>query len=520
MSDVKEVDSYSKIALFACIAVDEVLFKRALATLDNNLFPEQDNVFEFWFDTVKELYADVKEMPDIKMLQTAVAASLMESKDVSEEEVELINHIWQVANTYTKLPEDKKTKYCSAAYRTLSNYISDCTRKNLARQLSRPQDLLTTIESARNSLVEKLATDEDVFGSLFLEKLDQRKPGKILSLGLEFVDAFAAGSPGTREVMGHAAPRGGGKSTLINQCACNVAMEEQVKAAKENRAPAWVYIFNYERPEDPLCHSISYVGTINRNQVEHSIITGQRDHFTKAPDYADYEVAKFGELIKNAKKGKGLYPLAEYDRFNAARNRLASNLCIADFSGQTHALMRYAGNFVEGMAEFIEQHQQRNGNPGVLFVGVDYAGVCARVHMRATNRKEDAERSLIEEIPLRAKRLVANRFNCFVWVTHQLAADEAGRKGGTRPDPNKFKMCKSFPENCDFCIVNGVISKEDSLAVFVQAKARRGIPRPDMVGHLEADFCKWTSAGANYVIYNNQVVPADLARKMHIDEAF
>lgn len=500
-----------KRTLFALIALSRTLWYRATEVLPSSNFPESEDIFRFWLECISETRQSLGDMPSMDAFKEIVIAKLEENVDVDEEAANDVDAIWRIASAL----EGEQDKYYKEAQALLSKYVQMCHRHVLQNSLRKPVDLLSTLNNAQGQLIKDMATDDSLFKSVYLEGLDERPSGRFISVGIDFIDMYCGGGgPGTTDVLGHAGPRGGGKSTLINQVAVNIALNEQEQAAKEERRPKIVYLFNYERVQDPLIHTLSYAGRISRTAIENFIYTKETDHFSRNGDYKDYERRQFKHAIAKAKNNGGQWPLTEMERLALTRKLLATNLEVADFSGQNPHLMKFAGGFVEGAQMYIELHQQSIGNPGVAFVGFDYAGTCVRIHLHSTNKDASKhERQFIEDLPLRAKRVIANKYNTFVWVSHQLAAEEAAKAPGTRPDPNKFKSCKSFAENCDYTIVNGVPTK-DGLAVFVQSKARRGDPRPDIVARLRADQCCWESAGLNYVVENDTAMSRDDAQSI------
>jgi RecA/RadA recombinase len=502
----RDLNKSDKLLLFAWMALSKDLLERANRIKLRELMSDVDSVFAFWLDALNEYLEAYSELPTLEALKAKLFADVTQSLNVDMDDVDVIEHM--ISTARSMLEKDMR-KYEAAINGILSKYAEELIRSNLAGEFSKSLQtapLVEQLQKAQQDIVAATATNESMFKSVYTDGLDEREAGQFFSLGVDFLDLFAGGSgPGSTDVVGHAGPRGGGKSTLLNQVACNVALAEQAAAAAEGRPPKWCYVITYERIEDPLIHHLTYVGRIDRNAVENFIYTKEQDSFSTGTAYKEYELRMFAKHIAAAKAGRGSWPRAEAERFNAARIKLSTNLCVADFTGRDEVLAQFSGKKVPGIAQYVALHQRSVNNPGVAGVFIDYAGTCVRAALAETNASGDRERQWIEDLPLQAKRLLANKYLTFVWIAHQLAAQEASRKPGTAPDKNAFKSAKSFAENCDFCIVNGTLTA-DGLAVFGQSKARRGEPLPDMPGRLDAVRCRWVSAGSNFVVHDNRAM--------------
>ena len=509
----KDLTEAEKVTLFAWLAIDELLAERARIVLKYDQIPDKDSVLAFWLESVHEYMEKYSQMPDLSMFRSILSVDLDSSTEVDQADVDRVEQLLAMAQSAAALD---KEKYYKVIQSYLSRYAEECLRLRLAESLSgsfQTADLATRLSEAHDQVVQATATDDTLFASVYDSFLDERPQGRFISLGIDFIDLYCGGSgPGTTDVLGHAGPRGGGKSTILNQVACNVAIDEQRQALQENRIPKFVYVFNYERVEDVLSHHLTYLAQVDRRTVEDFIYRNDKSIFSTGRDYKPYELKQFAYRINKAKAGNGSWPNAELERIEQARQILQTNLFVADFTGRKQAYMAYSGSYVPGIAEFIGMHQKRMGEPGVAGVFIDYAGTCVRANIAVTG-KQDHERALIENLPLMCKRIIANKFATFVWVAHQLAAAEADRRPGTAPNKNAFKGSKAFAENVDFCVVNGTLTR-DGFAVFAQSKARRGDQLPDTAGRLLADRCKWISAGANYVVQNNTIMTKDEANTL------
>ena len=514
----------TQMVCWACI--DEAFYRRFIEVMSEHRMT--DPHFQLVLDTVGRHWENhSNSLPDIKLLKSLLAVQLREEMAVPELQTQVADLYAQLESTANPtlgteedyLEWDKSQS--NLANKTLDALITYLITASTVNDMQRGKsDLSDTLKSAQNKLLQAHATNDDRYASTFGESLDNRKMGRFIPTSHPIVDLYSGGTgPATGDIIGHAAPRGSGKSTFANQIAVTVARNERIAAAKEGRKPKIVYIFNYEKVEDPLAHTLSFSSNIRRNIIEDWVWNRSMDIFSTGTDYKDYEQELFAKQIALCKQGKSQdWPLAERQRFDRARKLLDVNIIVGNFSGSDPSHTPLAVKFVDGVREFIDGHQLKVNSPGVEAVFIDYAGTCVRAHMRTINRVGDnTERKLIEDLPFRFKYDVANPLGCFVWVSHQLAAEEASKRPGSRPDPNKFKDCKAFAENCDFCFVNGLPTR-DGYAVFVHSKARRGSSQPDIVGHLKGDFCNWQSADDTHVILNGSIISKEELPDMGLSE--
>jgi len=496
--------------LFAAICVSERLVRRASKILREDTFTDAYAVYRFILDVLLEYFDEHGRLPSPPVLRSNLLADMAgnEYSDESDEQ--------ELAEVY-RLVESLVTEDPDFLVKSVTPYMDafkeQCIRERL-KEVIDSVDLGEMLKTTQVELRQALVTDTDKFDNPLGSSLDQRKPGKFTMLGNPLIDIYTGGTgPATGEVIGHAAPSGGGKTTLSSQIALDATMIAIHEATKNGARPTVTYIFNYEMLLGPLSNILAYGARVPRTTIEeylNSVDTSEV--FSRGRDYKPYEVKKFRKHLSLAASGNGPYPLAEWDRIQRLRNQIKDSLYIVDFTGGNDKLTNYANRFVDGIDEFIQEHQLSVGSPGVTAVFLDYASAIARSYTAKKNRETEYE--LLVDLPLQVKRKITNPLRCWSFISHQLAAEEGDKAGGTRPNPTKWKGCKSFCENCDFGFVNGKATEETFLSIFVQAKVRRGKPQPDQVGQLNGEYSNWQPAGGDLVITGNRVVERDEARKM------
>ena len=506
MRPVESISLSHRRLLFAAICIREALFKRARELFINKDLTQGHFPIEtFVLESLNTHFEEFGELPDLEMVRSRMTADIIESGELvdSADERE-VDEIYSMACSLQQRQPDGLDRVANSLMDTFLEY---CMRQQVMHSLDRSLPVLSILEAAQHQLRTGLATAADRFASVFDKLKANTTGGRFIPFGIPFLDYFIAGTgPASGDVVGHAAVRGGGKTTLSSQVAVAVAKREEEVHRETGEPLKIVYIFNYEEVKDPMTQMLVYVARVPRDTVDQYMVEMHDEMFSKGRDYKAYELTRYRGMIARAEEGKGPWPLAEWERIQAAEKFISSHIQLADFTGDDQDNSELSGKYVQGIKEYIQMHQDQIGNPGVAAVIIDYAGSCVRVHVSKTPGLSDRNfRTLIDDLPLLAKREIANPMKCFVWVAQQLAAVEAGRKKGTRPDPNAFKDCKSFAENCVFTIVSGVPTDE-GLAVFVQSKARRGGSRNDQVVRLNGEYSHWIEASKEYTVVRGQVM--------------
>lgn len=513
--------------LFAVICIDEQVFRRAKEVLLDRDYPDKYLACDFILRVLVEFFEEFRRMPNAGELRSKLSADLKEYRmdiddslpferanaDTLKEEV---SEIYELSLAMREEHRERPAKLVATVNGYMDMFIEAIIRYGMADKVENT-DIMELVNSTRLDLMTAKASGTERFANMFGDSLDNRPTGRFIALGNVLVDDYCGGTgPVSGDVIGHAAARSGGKSTFADQVMYEAAIRERGVAKGEGRPPRWVYIFNYEKVEDPLTHLLSYGANVPRDTVEQFIYTGNSEIFSRGKAYQDYERRELGSLISQAKRGRCEYPKAEYERIQNVRQQLQQNVMVVDFTPSNREFAKLSAGFVDGIAEFIEQHQITVGNPGVECLAVDYAYVCARRYLDSAQRRGDpdkAENNMIQTLSLELKHSVCVPYGSFGWVAQQLAADEASKARGTRPDPNKFKGCRAFLEHCDYGIVNG-LPTNDGYAIFVHSKTRRGQPRPDRIARLIGDRAHWTSNVSGQQIVGNRIVESHDARQL------
>jgi hypothetical protein len=221
----------------------------------------------------------------------------------------------------------------------------------------------------------------------------------------------------------------------------------------------------------------------------------------KKKNYKPYEKTRYKSMFDRNVKVPG-----ELERVNTAKTQLNKNMRVVDFSGRDRNMFELSGEMENGIAKAIEKHQQSAGNPGVAMIAIDYAGAAADRHCQVYNKDPDRHlRHLLGRFPLRVSNSIAKKFDCPVWIFHQMDTKANARKAGVVPAITDVSEAKNFMENCVYGFMVGTQTK-DHLAVMACVKQRRSGKREPIVIKIDGAFGRVLGTDGAYRIDRGRIV--------------
>jgi len=300
-----------------------------------------------------------------------------------------------------------------------------------------------------------------------------------------FLDTFLNGGHVAGETYGLLGGYGSGKSTLAVQLLGAVGWIEQDKRiADPNYVEGECYLFHWEDTSDNYrIRLLSNLAQIERDHIEQWV--KELHHLNNPPTRGDlsyrgghlhaYEMDRYREDVHR----EGVANVnGEYERIVELLPRLRErNIHFIDMSG-TGADPKRGSGYIKEMSQFIaDDLRARNKADGkqhhVAVVIIDYAGICAKRHLRMNNLHETELRHLVGEFGDNCMRLIAKPFMTPVWVMHQLAADAQKRTAASQQHYSDAAESKSFAENMWFCFALGTLDPIHQVTQFTVSKARR-----------------------------------------------
>ncbi|GIW89731.1 MAG: hypothetical protein KatS3mg109_0163 [Pirellulaceae bacterium] len=423
--------------------------------------------------------------------------------------------------------EDKTARQISEIGRTLMAAMLKSIRTTQLRLAltdeNSDKDISEVVEKARRDLNVISASRANVFDdewNVTHEELSQDNSSTFMPTFVDFVDAFCDGGIAAGEVVGHSAPIGQGKTTLVLQICwsriMNLLSGYEVDSMEKLQSIDWskfpiVYGFFFEKVVNLIPSVVSNAAFIPRDTAIDYYLKKQRDpkilSSKERGDYKPYERQLFRAQFRLWEAGEAPAPDGELERAQRVQFIASKLFRMADFSGASQQLLEWATTGVTGMRNYIEAHQAHVGEPGIDFICCDYVGALADVWKRSSDRmiRNMARNELLKLIVTSMGIDLASPLNCPVWAAHQLNSIENKRGGGFVPDPTNNEGTGMFLERCAVGIASGKLTQE-GVSVFVNAKQRRSAERKPVIVQLSKQFAKWEGISRKYSIVGGQIV--------------
>jgi len=288
--------------------------------------------------------------------------------------------------------------------------------------------------------------------------------------GLAYFDVFMDGGHAPGEVNGILGPMGTGKTMLAVNLAISTGRFQLALPSALIGKPKRVYLVTYEQSAEEIRKRLLACAA----QIAFATLKEMTDPAASFSskyrgDYKPYEQNRDWERYG----GAAVERPGELERYERERPLLRDVVQIIDLSG-IGTQSRSGNGYVEEVSALISADQNRNGNPGVACVIVDYVLLAAKRYMAASNMDESKNcRHVVGDYVDRIKQQVAGRFSTPVWLLHQLNSD--GNKGHpAKPTThNQASESGAFAAALTFCACLSTKDVETSCCLLNFSKRRR-----------------------------------------------
>lgn len=517
--------------LMACFLLSDRLYKmyRKWAEIVNPRMTADEAGLIIWTRAIEGYYQKWNAMPDVPTLQALAQPLVVDIRD--DEQMAAVNRdcmaAMTIASSWLSNQKLSTAEVVSQGRYLLGNYL----KRRLSviygeRMQQRPQAVAQLAEELQQHLASVDGAVGAEFQSLFPGGyFPERKAGAFAPVGIGFIDEMCGGGLLDGEVVGHMAPIGQGKTTLVSQVChsrCMGIVGQRIKEARaakreiDLRHVPQIYFFVYEQVENLQANYVSNAAMIPRDICMKALYLGrEQTPFSSAAkqNWKKYERKMFAAQFEQCRKLEQLgspdikWPNGEMDRFQEAVRYIDAMVRIVDFSGHTASLRGYAEDGVMGMRNYIDAHQESIGNPGVDFIAIDFVGALVDLGVASGQYRPQDRTDIIRTMPNDLGRMLAGRYHCPVWAAHQMGPSEQKRKGGTRPDETAGQGSGMFLTYCAVGIASGKLTSEN-VAVYVLSKQRRlQVTAADVyLGRLDNMFARWVPA-TGFSFHDGAVVP-------------
>ncbi|WP_417737045.1 hypothetical protein [Rosistilla oblonga] len=257
---------------------------------------------------------------------------------------------------------------------------------------------------------------------------------------VKFVDRLLGGGTKPEGVYGILSPTGVGKSTLACMIAANSATGSSIfRQESPGSLPCVLFDLHNGRSLSEQ-RIVSHVGRICREQV-----------WYESQELLPYEEERKGELpIQNGSL------LNSCERAKLARDVLNWNLYLCSDCDEAPNLSD--GATPNWISQELTQAAQHNGGLG----GIVIDGA-RHVWYASEDKVACLEHEFLEQLVAQFCRRLAKRFQCPVWITHQIRHAQGCAPPTTQLTHRDAADCKSFANGMDACLVMGTRSDPDDV---------------------------------------------------------
>jgi hypothetical protein len=474
-------------------------FEVAKTQLRAEHFSEVEKIYKLVWQTVLDFYESYEELPAVEELLGELQARLEEvdSAYLSPEQVEDLDRFIGVA--YDMPAKSLKER---VALRYLQRFLEDDlaikAREAFAVSEATPQSMHDLIQSFSSVAIDIQNLQDTPVDEPFPVGWNKVPPVLKKSTMFGWLDEFLNGGDAVNEVIAVVGPFGSCKTLLATQLSTRAARTAHAdfREAKSSGGEAVLklsYHVTYEEPVELLrVRALSYIGMIDRKYLE----SGNPDELSTVAHSREYERVQF--------KDKAI--CCELQRWKDAQRWLNRNWRVIDFTGfgegREHLGQNDVAEIVAAIKSDLARFSRKIGiRCEVEKIIIDYAGLAVKRLLESKNLNDDDHlRHHLAKYPGKAKRLLAARFKCPVYVFHQLSGAANALSPGVMPKKTDIAECKMFLENADFGIVIGNPLPDGLCSVSLQ-KARRAKNIKNIVVRINGALCRLEDTCGEWVLY-------------------
>lgn len=263
---------------------------------------------------------------------------------------------------------------------------------------------------------------------------------KLKPTNVHFVDRLLGGGTKPEGVYGILSPTGVGKSTLACMIAANSATGSSIfRQQSPESLPCVLFDLHNGRSLSEQ-RIVSHVGRIGRDHVWH-----------ESQEILPYEEKRKGELpTKNGSL------LSSFERAKFTRETLGRKLyLLSDCDEAPNLSCGATPSWIS--LELTRAVQHYGGLGGIVIDGA------RQVWYASEGKVKCFEHDFLEQLVTQFCRTLAKRFQCPVWITHQIRYAQACAPPTTQLTHLDAADCKSFAKAMDACLVMGTSSDPDGV---------------------------------------------------------
>jgi len=330
------------------------------------------------------------------------------------------------------------------------------------------------------------------------------EPEQYTPTGFDYIDDYIGGER-DGDANGLLGPFGSGKSTMLRAMGIRKARAQAAAEAREGGAGVVFYV-SYEEPlakfEKRLWANAAKI------QFERLRNLQSVDELTEDERRETYENALGQEAFRayyappTVTPGM-MYP-GERTRWDAARYWLNKYFAVSDMSGSgRYPNAGYGG--IDELVGTIERTLTRRGGLPCRGVHIDYAGLMVARWMERRHLSQEYYTGELARLGERCRRMIAERFDCPVWLAHQFSGEANKRHPSALLHHADAKGSRSFAENLAVCGCLGNKDQETGCIRLNWSKVRYAfsLQKPPIL-QIDGDFCEHKNVSSEYHVTSNK----------------
>lgn len=449
-----------------------------------------------------DFYDEFGMLPDYELLRSEIQEAMVEDPAALDlDEVKRLNDFLEYAfdeDAFEKGDVATSRVYTQWAIKKARRFLQDHLAEQVQHTIVNADGVVEDVAALFAKCHERVEAIDALAGSKVIEPFpegwDHRGGIPLVSTGIPFIDPFLGGGHAPGEVYVAMGPYGSCKTTLAVMGVVEAALHGWTTAQSDPTTDrvGIGFLLSYEAPVDNelRLRALSYAARIHRDSLETMEHLGS---LSTSKHLKDYEKKLFRVQL-----AKGEKVLGERDRARRAMTWLNQHLCMIDMTGNDPDHRGAGGGFVEEAARAVAAEcRRRNAYPTAVWV--DHADAMTDAYMASAGLDPKEKTEKLKHLPLRARRQIAVKLSCPVWIMHQLTGEANSRSPGTRMKYTDASGCKAFGQYADFVFTIGTLTK-DSLGVFACEKHRRKPPMADTIIRVDGAYHRVRGTRGKYMV--------------------
>lgn len=490
--------------VFQYLIRDAAFFNSVRYQITPEVFGDSEGWLALIWRTVCNYFRECNSLPSKDLLIARLNSELDVDDSLlsDDDDMDNINTLISIAFELELSPELYRQ-----AVAWLRQFLEDKLLIKVRSSLSLPivpKDLVKSLESAVQAAETIRGVEDGRVPPVFGPGWNLQYSPELMTTGVPVMDAMVGGGHVRGEVYGLLGPTGGGKSTTATHMAISLADSTYKKWIEDGQPEECgkVYLFSYEDPMGDIYPRIlACSAQIPRSRQAELGDLSDLSRLSRCGHYAEYESSLFRDDFDT-----GSMPAGERERLERTSRVIDKCLAISIMNGSDMRNPDKGAGLIDEIAEIITKDIIATKiKPEAVFI--DFALAAVDRYISAHAVRADEQRTLLTKFPQQARTKIATKFDCPVWVLHQLNTKFNEKEAGFLPKSTDAAESKAFPMYCNFVLMLGKCNKEGYTTISCGKHRRTGDIAPRVI-RVNGNMSTIDDAGGLYVLdtFSNNII--------------